>query len=189
MTFKVSILDQLIKHNQDIIPTPIESSIDISGAAVAVSDLKVFLKSRVPSDNVALFTNMCSEIVLPGNPEPRTATALLEEEVPRPRGIWDQILQSQQNNRARTVNTQYTIERNDVAELPTEHLSESLAHGPVTPRFTARAAPSYQDIAPPVTDRVIPLETEEPVIPQTTPSTPAPLEVRTLFGGQVVLPT
>ena len=184
MTFKVSILDQLIKHNQDIIPTPIESSIDISGAAVAVSDLKVFLKSRVPSDNVALFTNMCQEIVLPGNPEPRTATALLEEEVPRPRGIWDQILQAQQN-----INTPYTIERNGVAELPTEHLSESLAHGPVTPRFTARAAPSYQDIAPPVTDRVIPLETEEPVIPQTTPSTPAPLEVRTLFGGQVVLPT
>ena len=184
MTFKVSILDQLIKHNQDIIPTPIESSIDISGAAVAVSDLKVFLKSRVPSDNVALFTNMCSEIVLPGNPEPRTATALLEEEVPRPRGIWDQILQAQQN-----INTPYTIERNGVAELRTEHLSESLAHGPVTPRFTARAAPSYQDIAPPVTDRVIPLETEEPVIPQTTPSTPAPLEVRTLFGGQVVLPT
>jgi hypothetical protein len=127
---------------------------------------------------------MCQEIVLPGNPEPRTATALLEEEVPRPRGIWDQILQAQQN-----INTQYTIERNGVAELPTEHLSESLARGPVTPRFTARAAPSYQDIAPPVTDRVIPLETEEPVIPQTTPSTPAPLEVRTLFGGQVVLPT
>ena len=48
MTFKVSILDQLIKHNQAIIPTPIESSTDISGAAVAVSDLKVFLKSRVP---------------------------------------------------------------------------------------------------------------------------------------------
>ena len=184
MTFKVSILDQLIKHNQDIIPTPIESSIDISGAAVAVSDLKVFLKSRVPSDNVALFTNMCAEIVLPGNPEPRTATALLEEEVPRPRGIWDQILQAQQN-----INTRHTTERNDVAELLTEHLSESLARGPVTPRFTARAAPSYQDIAPPVTDRVIPLETEEPVIPQTTPSTPAPLEVRTLFGGQVVLPT
>lgn len=180
MTFKVSILDQLIKHNQAIIPTPVESSTDISGAAVAVSDLKVFLKSRVPSDNVALFTNMCTEIVLPGNPEPRTATALLEEEVPRPRGIWDQILQAQQN-----INTQYTIERNGVAE----HLSESLAHGPVTPRFTARAAPSYQDIAPPVTDRVIPLETEEPIIPQTTPSTPAPLEVRTLFGGQVVLPT
>lgn len=184
MTFKVSILDQLIKHNQAIIPTPVEKSTDISEAAVAVSDLKVFLKSRVPSDNVALFTNMCSEIVLPGNPEPRTATALLEEEVPRPRGIWDQILQAQQN-----INTQYTIERNGVAELPTEHLSESLARGPVTPRFTARAAPSYQDIAPPVTDRVIPLETEEPVIPQTTPSTPAPLEVRTLFGGLVVLPT
>ena len=184
MTFKVSILDQLIKHNQAIAPTPVENSADISGAAVAVSDLKVFLKSRVPSDNVALFTNMCAEIVLPGNSEPRTATALLEEEVPRPRGIWDQILQAQQN-----INTQYTIERNGVAELPTEHLSESLARGPVTPRFTARAAPSYQDIAPPVTDRVIPLETEEPVIPQTTPSTPAPLEVRTLFGGQVVLPT
>ena len=184
MTFKVSILDQLIKHNQAIAPTPVENSTDISEAAVAVSDLKVFLKSRVPSDNVALFTNMCAEIVLPGNPEPRTATALLEEEVPRPRGIWDQILQAQQN-----INTQYTIERNGVAELPTEHLSESLARGPVTPRFTARAAPSYQDIAPPVTDRVIPLETEEPVIPQTTPSTPAPLEVRTLFGGQVVLPT
>ena len=173
MTFKVSILDQLIKHNQPI--APVENTSDTLETTTVVSNLKNFLNSRA--------TNVLSEVVLPKEPEPGTATALLESEA-RPRSIWDQI--QQQTNSARQ-----TVEEADTTVTRESNAEQVTLRTPRSPHYSSyslsqRANISYQDIAPPVTDRVISLETEVVAGTQTTPN-PVTNNTRTLFGGQVVI--